>query len=183
MLNIRNFALTAAVAGSLAVAATALAPRATIVDVAAGNKDFSTLVSLVKKAGLVDTLNSKGPFTVFAPTNKAFEKLPKATLTAVQNDDELLKRVLLYHVVPGKVLAKDVVKVTSANTALEGGKVKVNVKNGKVKINDANVVKTDIAASNGVIHVIDSVLVPPANMSLAANVGTKAKSCSDCTGK
>jgi uncharacterized surface protein with fasciclin (FAS1) repeats len=182
MVTLRNLALTAAVAGSFAVAATALAPRATIVDVAAGNKDFSTLVSLVKRAGLVDTLNGDGPFTVFAPTNKAFEKLPKATLTAVQNDDELLKRVLLYHVVPGKVMAKDVVKVDSADTALEGAKLKVKVKDGKVKINGANVVKTDIAASNGVIHVIDGVLVPPATMATAATARPKAKACGGCTG-
>ena len=170
----KKITLAVAATAAMSLSAIASAPH-TIVDVAAGNKDFSTLVSLVKKAGLVDVLKSKGPFTVFAPTNAAFAKLPKATLEAVKNDDELLKKVLLYHVVPGKVTAKDVVKVDSADTALKGAKVKVTVRDGKVFINDSKVVKTDIGASNGVIHVIDTVLVPE----LGATASTaKAGTCS-----
>lgn len=136
-----------------------MAQQKDIVDIAAGNPNFSTLVSLVKKAGLVDVLKGSGPFTVFAPTNDAFAKLPKATLEAVGKDKDLLIKVLTYHVVAGKVTAADVVKLKSAKT-VQGSKVHINVKGGKVRINKSNVVKTDIMASNGVIHVIDTVLIP-----------------------
>jgi uncharacterized surface protein with fasciclin (FAS1) repeats len=132
-----------------------------IVQAAASNPQFSTLVSLVKKAGLVKVLSGKGPFTVFAPTNAAFAKVPKATLTALGNDPAQLKAVLTYHVVPGKVTAAKVVKLTSATTA-QGQPVAIAVKGKTVKINNAKVVKADIMASNGVIHVINSVLLPPA---------------------
>ena len=132
-----------------------------IVQVAASNPQFSTLVSLVKKAGLVKVLSGKGPFTVFAPTNAAFAKVPKATLTALGNDPAQLKAVLTYHVVPGKVTAAKVVKLTSATT-VQGQPVAIAVKGKTVKINNAKVVKADIMASNGVIHVINSVLLPPA---------------------
>ena len=130
-----------------------------IVQIASSNKNFSTLVSLLKKAGLVGALSGKGPFTVFAPTNDAFAKLPKKTLNAVLADKALLKKVLLYHVVSGKVTSSQVVKLTSAKT-LEGGSVKIKVKSGKVYINDAQVTQADVMASNGVIHVINRVLVP-----------------------
>jgi uncharacterized surface protein with fasciclin (FAS1) repeats len=171
MLNLRNIALTLAVTAALGVAAIAAAPHKTIVDVAAGNKDFSTLVSLVKKAGLVETLEGEGPFTVFAPTNKAFEALPKETLEAVQADPELLKKVLLYHVVPGKVTSKEVVNVKEAKTALKDAKLKVSVREGKVYVNDSKVVAVDVMAENGVIHVIDAVLIPPMEAK-ASNGGT-----------
>ncbi len=134
-----------------------------IVDIAAGNPDFSTLVAAVKAAGLVETLAGKGPFTVFAPTNAAFAKLPKETVESLlkpENKDKLIA-ILTYHVVPGKVMASDVVKVTEAKT-VQGQAVKVQVVDGKVKLNGSStVVKTDIAASNGVIHVIDTVILPP----------------------
>ena len=139
----------------------AMTQKQNIVQVAARNPQFSTLVSLVKKAGLVKVLSGKGPFTVFAPTNAAFAKVPKATLTALGNDPAQLKAVLKYHVVPGKVTAAKVVKLTSATTA-QGQPVAIAVKGKTVKINNAKVVKADIMASNGVIHVINSVLLPPA---------------------
>lgn len=136
----------------------------TIVDIAAGNPDFSLLVEAVAAAGLVETLSGPGPFTVFAPTNAAFEaalaalKLTKEQLFA---DKALLTKVLTYHVVSGKVLAADVVKLAGQEVAtVEGSKVKVTVEGETVKIDAATVVTADIEASNGVIHVIDAVLVP-----------------------
>lgn len=133
----------------------------TVVAVAAGNPDFSTLVAAVKAAGLVDTLNGKGPFTVFAPTNAAFAKLPAGTvenLLKPENKDTLVA-VLTYHVVPGKVTAADVVKLDTAAT-VNGKAADITVADGGVKIDGANVTATDIKASNGVIHVIDSVILP-----------------------
>ena len=132
----------------------------TIVEVAAGNSDFSTLVAAVQAAGLVDTLNGEGPFTVFAPTNAAFEKLPAGTVENLLKPEnrEQLVAVLTYHVVPGKVMAADVGGLTEANT-VNGKAIKIDTSNG-VKINDATVTATDIAASNGVIHVIDTVILP-----------------------
>jgi uncharacterized surface protein with fasciclin (FAS1) repeats len=120
---------------------------------------FTTLVAAVKAAGLEETLSGKGPFTVFAPTDEAFKKLPEGALDGLLADEEALKNVLLYHVVMGNVKAADVVKLKSAKTA-EGADVVIDAKNG-VKINDAKVVKADVVASNGVIHVIDTVLLPP----------------------
>jgi uncharacterized surface protein with fasciclin (FAS1) repeats len=127
-----------------------------IVAVAAGNKDFSTLVAAVKAAGLVEALQAKGPITVFAPTNAAFEKLGKEKIDAVLKDKELLTKILKAHVVEGKVMAADAVK-------LDGKQVNgftVSAGSGGVKIGDAKVVKADVPASNGVIHVIDTVLIP-----------------------
>ena len=129
-----------------------------IVDTAVSAGSFNTLVTAVKAAGLVDTLKGKGPFTVFAPTDEAFAKIPKKDLDALLNDKEALTRVLTYHVVPGKVMAADVVKLSSADT-VEGHSIAIDASSG-VKVNDANVVKTDIKTSNGVIHVIDTVLIP-----------------------
>jgi uncharacterized surface protein with fasciclin (FAS1) repeats len=134
----------------------------TIVEVAAASDDFETLVAAVKAAGLVETLSGKGPFTVFAPTDEAFGKLPEGTVKSLvkpENKDKLTG-ILTYHVVAGKVMAKDVVKLKSAET-VQGKKVRIRVTDGKVKINKANVVKTDIACKNGVIHVIDAVILPP----------------------
>ncbi len=136
-------------------------PSKDIVDVAAGAGQFNTLIAAVQAAGLEETLRSEGPFTVFAPTDAAFAKLPSGTvenLLKPENRDQL-KAILLYHVVPGEVMAKDVVKIDSAKTA--GGKVApVEVSHGTVRVAGAKVVKTDIRASNGVIHVIDSVMLP-----------------------
>ena len=132
----------------------------TIVGVAAGAGQFNTLVAAVKAAGLVDTLNGAGPFTVFAPTDEAFAKLPAGTVETLlkpENKEKLIA-VLTYHVLAGKVMAADV-KTMSAKT-VNGKEVPVKVDAGKVTVGTANVVKTDIAASNGVIHVIDTVLIP-----------------------
>ena len=132
-----------------------------IVDIAAGSNDFTTLVAAVKAAGLVDTLKGDGPFTVFAPTNEAFAKLPAGTvenLLKPENRDQLVS-ILTYHVVAGKVLASDVVKLDEATT-VQGQTASVTVSDAGVMIDKANVVKTDIKASNGVIHVIDSVILP-----------------------
>ena len=131
----------------------------TIVEIASENSDFSTLVAAVKAAGLVETLSGTGSFTVFAPTNEAFAKLPQGTVEALLKDKEKLTKILTYHVVSGKVMASDIVGLTSAKT-VEGSDLTVRVDNGKVMINNANVTTTDIEASNGVIHVIDTVLLP-----------------------
>ncbi|MBU1190515.1 MAG: fasciclin domain-containing protein [Gammaproteobacteria bacterium] len=130
-----------------------------IVDTAIAAGSFDTLITAVKAAGLVDTLKGKGPFTVFAPTDAAFAKLPKAQLEALLNDKAALAKVLTYHVVAGKVEAADVVKLNSATT-VEGQSVVITT-GDSVMINNATVIQTDIASSNGVIHVIDSVLLPP----------------------
>lgn len=129
-----------------------------IVQTAIAAGQFKTLVKAVQAAGLVETLSSTGPFTVFAPTDEAFAKLPAGALDGLLKNPEALRSVLLYHVVPGKVMAADVVKLKSAKTAL-GQSVKIDTQKG-VRVNDANVVTTDIATSNGVIHVIDTVILP-----------------------
>jgi uncharacterized surface protein with fasciclin (FAS1) repeats len=133
----------------------------TIVEVAVQSEDFKTLVAAVKAADLVETLSGKGPFTVFAPTDKAFAKLPKETLESLLKPEnkKKLAGILTYHVVPAKVLAKDVVQLKDAETA-QGSKVKIVVKDGTVMIDNAKVVKTDIPCKNGVIHVIDTVIIP-----------------------
>ncbi len=136
-------------------------PTQNVVQIAASNPDFSTLVTAVKAAGLAETLSGTGPFTVFAPTNDAFAKLPAGTvenLLKPENQDQLVK-ILTYHVVAAKVTAADVVKLDTATT-VQGGVADVTVSDGKVMIDNANVVQTDIMGSNGVIHVIDSVIMP-----------------------
>lgn len=154
-------ATTAATAKPSGTMATA---EKNIVEIAAGNPDFSTLVSLVTAAGLAETLAGPGPFTVFAPTNEAFAKLDPATVADLQkpeNKDKLVA-VLTYHVVPGDVMAKDV-KPGDVKT-VNGAPITVTVDGSTVKLNGTStVVKTDIEASNGVIHVIDTVLLPPAS--------------------
>ncbi|WP_425439849.1 fasciclin domain-containing protein [Paraferrimonas sedimenticola] len=132
-----------------------------IVDVAVENGSFNTLVAAVQAGELVDTLKGDGPFTVFAPTDEAFAKLPEGTVEMLlkpENKDKLVA-VLTYHVVPGKVTAADVVNVDRATT-VQGQAIMVNAEGGKVMINDAQVLATDVKASNGVIHVIDTVLIP-----------------------
>ena len=142
---------------SLMTAGSAFA--ADIVDTAVGAGSFNTLVKAVQAAGLVDTLKGAGPFTVFAPTDEAFAKLPPGTLDALLKDPAKLKSVLLYHVVAGKVMASDVVKIKSAKT-VQGSSAKVKVMGSDVMIDNAKVTKTDIACDNGVIHVIDTVILP-----------------------
>lgn len=161
MLRFAQFALVTAVALSVGLASAVRAEEKAkdIVDTAVAAGSFKTLVTAVKEAGLVEALKGKGPFTVFAPTDEAFAKLPKGTLEALLADKEKLKAVLTYHVVPGKVMAADVVKVTEAKS-LQGQTIAVNAKEGVVLNGTSKVIKTDIQCSNGVIHVIDTVILP-----------------------
>jgi uncharacterized surface protein with fasciclin (FAS1) repeats len=145
--------------------ATSVATRSTqagtVVEIAAGDPTFSTLVTAVQAAGLAETLSGEGPFTVFAPTNEAFAALPKGTLEKLLQPEnrDLLRKVLTYHVVSGDLMSKN---LRSGRVAtVEGNPVAVQVRNQKVRVNNANVVKADIDAKNGVIHVIDRVLLPP----------------------
>ena len=162
-MKFRNVVAAAAVAlVSIGAQATGIAPSKDIVDTAVEAGSFKTLAVALQAADLISTLKSEGPFTVFAPTDAAFAKIPKADLDALLKDKAALTEVLTYHVVSGKVMAADVVKLTQANT-VEGSPVKIKVVDGKVMINNANVSATDIAASNGVIHVIDTVIMPVKN--------------------
>ena len=147
-----------AVAASLFIVADSQASD--IVDVAASNKSFSTLVAAVKAAGLVETLKGEGPYTVFAPTDEAFAKLPKGTLESLLKPEnkQKLVAILTYHVVPGKVMAKDV-KSGKVKTA-SGSSFKMKVSKKGVLVDNAKVVATDVKADNGVIHVIDTVILP-----------------------
>ena len=141
------------------------APKQNIVKTAVAAGQFKTLASLLTSAGLVMTLEGKGPYTVFAPTDAAFAKVPKATLAKLGKDKALLKSVLLYHVVSGKVPASTVVTLNGKTAkTVNGAPVKISVKGGKVYLNGSTqVTKTDMMASNGIIHVINKVLLPPAN--------------------
>jgi uncharacterized surface protein with fasciclin (FAS1) repeats len=154
-----GFRLSAVVAvlASAAFAGSVRAEEKDLVETAVAAGKFTTLVKLVKAAGLVETLQSKGPFTVFAPTDEAFAKLPKETVDSLMADKEALRKVLLYHVVPAKVMAADV-KAGEVATA-EGGKATLKTEGG-VTIDGAKVIKTDIVCTNGVIHVIDAVILP-----------------------
>jgi uncharacterized surface protein with fasciclin (FAS1) repeats len=158
--------LASAVLATSLVAASAAAPAApqqaakqNIVQTAVAAGQLTTLASLLKQAGLAKTLQGKGPYTVFAPTDAAFAKVPKSTLGALAKDKEALRGVLLYHVVAGKVPAAKVVKLTSAKT-LNGQSVSIRVRSGKVFVDGARVTTPDVMASNGVIHVINKVLIP-----------------------
>ena len=146
---------------ALASTGSATTQQRSIAQTAAASGQFSTLTTLLKKAGLVSTLGRPGPYTVFAPTNAAFAKVPKQTVDALLADKAKLRAVLLYHVVPGKVTAAKVVKLSSAKTA-NGERVRIRVKGSTVYVNGARVTKADVMATNGVIHVVDRVLVPPA---------------------
>ena len=162
-MKFQNVVAAAAVAlVSIGAQATGVAPSKDIVDTAVEAGSFKTLAAALQAADLISTLKSEGPFTVFAPTDAAFAKIPKADLDALLGDKRTLTDVLTYHVVSGKVMAADVVKLTQAKT-VEGSPVKIKVMDGKVMINNANVSATDIAASNGVIHVIDTVIMPVKN--------------------
>ena len=160
----KRISIVAVLAVALAVAATtaSAAPAAgqkNIVGTAIAAGQFKTLASLLTKAGLAGTLQGKGPFTVFAPTDAAFAKVPKATLAALGKNPAKLRAVLLYHVVKGKVTAAQAMQLSSAKT-IEGKRLSIRVMDGKVLIGGATVVKPDVKASNGVIHVIDRVLIP-----------------------
>jgi len=146
------------VAAALVAGAATVAHAKDIVDTAVGAGSFNTLVKAVQAAGLVETLKGPGPFTVFAPTDEAFAKLPAGTLDNLLKDKDALAKVLTYHVVPGKVMAADV-KPGEAKT-VQGQSVKLSTEGGKVMVDGATVVAADVAASNGVIHVIDTVILP-----------------------
>jgi uncharacterized surface protein with fasciclin (FAS1) repeats len=162
-MKLQNIVAAAAIAlVSIGAQATGIAQSKDIVDTAVEAGSFKTLAAALQAADLISTLKSEGPFTVFAPTDAAFAKIPKADLDALLSDKRALTEVLTYHVVSGKVMAADVVKLTQAKT-VEGSPVKIKVVDGKVMINNANVSATDIAASNGVIHVIDTVIMPVKN--------------------
>jgi transforming growth factor-beta-induced protein len=167
-------ALAAAAIGASASASTASKSKGdkNIVQTALAAGQFNTLASLLTKAGLVDTLATGGPFTVFAPTDAAFAKLPKATLAALAKHPAQLRSVLLYHVVPGAVPAADVVKLSSAKT-LGGSSVLIKVNKGTVFVNQAKVTTPDVMASNGVIHVVNKVLIPPKNIVATAKAAGK----------
>jgi len=152
---------SAGVAGAQSSTTTTPTASKTVVDIAAGNPDFSTLVTAVTAAGLGSTLSGPGPFTVFAPTNEAFAKIPKADLDKILADKAQLTKILTYHVVPGKVLAGDLKKKQKVAT-VEGGTVVIKKSKKGASINNAKIVQTDIQGSNGVIHVIDTVLLPKA---------------------
>ena len=156
------WALPVALLATAFIGYSAMSQRAEkdIVDTAVGAGQFKTLVKLVQEANLVDALRGEGPFTVFAPTDEAFAKLPKKQVDALLKDKEALRQVLLYHVVQGKVMSSDVTKMRSAKT-LQGQNINIRVRNNVVRINDAKVIKADIVCTNGVIHVIDKVILPP----------------------
>ena len=161
MKNMKKYLLGAFLTISLAGVQAADQKSKDIVDVAVGAGSFKTLVAAVKAADLVGTLKGDGPFTVFAPTDEAFSKLPKGTLESLLKPEnkKKLQDILTYHVVAAKVPAS---KVTAGKVAMVNKKhAKISIKNGKVMIDKANVVKTDVMASNGVIHVIDQVILPP----------------------
>jgi len=150
--------LSKLIAGAALALVSSIAFAADIVDTAISAGQFKTLVKAVQEAGLVDTLKGKGPFTVFAPTDAAFAKLPPGTLEALLNDKAKLAEVLTYHVVPGKVKSGDI--KPGAVKTVQGQSVQLSTKGGAVMVNDAKVTKADIMASNGVIHIIDTVIVP-----------------------
>jgi len=164
-MNFKNVSLSVIASAALLVSASAFSDmhsdKKDIVDTAVAAGSFGTLATALTAAGLVDTLKSEGPFTVFAPTDAAFAKLPAGTVESLLKPENKaqLTAILTYHVVSGKVMAADVVKLTSATT-VNGADVAIKVTDGTVSVNDATVTATDIAASNGVIHVIDTVLIP-----------------------
>jgi uncharacterized surface protein with fasciclin (FAS1) repeats len=153
--------LLAAASALLATAPSAMAQQQKdIVDTAVAAGNFKTLVALVQQAGLVETLKGKGPFTVLAPTDEAFAKLPKELVEKVTSDKELLKKVLTYHVIAGKVMSTDL-RNAATPKSVQGETITVRISGNNVTFNGAKVVKANINASNGVIHVIDTVILPP----------------------
>jgi len=163
-MNFKNISLSLIASAAVIASANVFAgsyDKKDIVDTAVAAGSFKTLAAALTAAGLVDTLKGEGPFTVFAPTDEAFAKLPAGTVESLLKPEnkEQLTNILTYHVVAGKVMAADVVKLTSATT-VNGADVAISVADGTVSVNGATVTATDIAASNGVIHVIDTVLIP-----------------------
>ena len=158
MFAVASLAVLAIVVSSI-VPAQAGSYKKDIVDTAVAAGSFETLVAAVKAAGLAETLKGEGPFTVFAPTDEAFAKLPEGTIEALLKDKDKLTAILTYHVVAGKVMAADVVKLSSAKT-VQGQDVDIKASSKGVMIDNAKVIKTDIETSNGVIHVIDTVILP-----------------------
>jgi uncharacterized surface protein with fasciclin (FAS1) repeats len=156
-----RFFTAVALAGALAISAPLHAADKDIVDTAVGAGSFKTLAKALQAAGLVETLKGRGPFTVFAPTDEAFAKLPEGTVENLLKPENKAKlaAILTYHVVPGKVTAAQVMKMTSAKT-VNGQQLTIAANGGGVMVEDANVVKTDVSASNGVIHAIDTVMMP-----------------------
>lgn len=153
------FSLVAVTAMTLAGPTAVRAQQRDIVDTAVAAGSFTTLATALQAAGLVDTLKGPGPFTVFAPTDEAFAKLPPGTVDALLKDPDRLRAVLTYHVVPGRVTAADVANLKSART-VQGAELAIDTSSG-VRVNNARVTQADVLASNGVIHVIDTVLLPP----------------------
>ncbi len=163
VLSLAGLMLSATSASAQAADHSAMKMDKTIVDVAVENGSFKTLVTALKAADLVGALSGKGPFTVFAPTDAAFAKLPAGTIDALLKDPKKLASILTYHVVSGKVMAADVIKGNGAKPAtLNGAALDITVKGGKVYVNGAQVTMADVVGSNGVIHVIDAVVLPPA---------------------
>ncbi len=159
----RKLMLVASAMIAMAAPTVSQAQDKDIVETAVAAGSFKTLATALTAAGLIETLKGPGPFTVFAPTDEAFAKIPKAQLDALLADKAALKNVLLYHVVAGKVMAADVVKLNGKGAkTVQGAEAKVVLMGSTVMLNNAHVVKTDIAAKNGVIHVIDAVILPPA---------------------
>jgi uncharacterized surface protein with fasciclin (FAS1) repeats len=163
MLSVATLLLSTSAASAQMADHSAMKMDKTIVDVAVANGSFTTLVAALKAADLVGALSGKGPFTVFAPTDAAFAKLPAGTVDALLKDQKKLASILTYHVVPGKVMAADVIKGNGAKpTTLNGAALDIVVNGGKVYVNGAQVITADVTGSNGVIHVIDTVILPPA---------------------
>jgi uncharacterized surface protein with fasciclin (FAS1) repeats len=159
----RKLMLVASAMIAMAAPTVSQAQDKDIVETAVAAGSFKTLATALTAAGLIETLKGPGPFTVFAPTDEAFAKIPKAQLDALLADKAALKNVLLYHVVAGKVMAADVVKLNGKGAkTVQGAEAKIALMGSTVMLNNAHVVKTDIAAKNGVIHVIDAVILPPA---------------------
>lgn len=156
---------------AIVAVAGAHAAQKDIVDTAVGAGQFKTLAKLVGQAGLVDTLKGAGPFTVFAPTDKAFSKLPKSLVDRLMKDKKLLTQVLTYHVVAGQVLSTDLSNGLKAKT-VQGESINVRIKGKSVRFNSSNLVAADVKASNGVIHVIDTVMLPP---SIAKALASKSR--------
>jgi uncharacterized surface protein with fasciclin (FAS1) repeats len=161
MKTVKTLMALSLIAAAPVAAQMAKAPTMNIVETAVAAGSFKTLATALQTAGLVETLSGKGPFTVFAPTDEAFAKLPAGTVEALLKDKAKLTAILTYHVVAGSVPASEVVKLKSAKT-VNGADVQIKVMDGKVMVNNAHVVTADVKASNGVIHVIDTVILPPA---------------------
>jgi len=180
-MKMKNEIIATTIATMMAVTAIAKAPQGDIVDTAVAAGSFKTLVKLVQSAELVDTLKSKGPFTVLAPNDAAFAKVPKATMTKLGKDKDALRGVLTYHVISGSVLAADVIKLNGKKVkTVNGAEVAIAVKGGKVYINNTEVIKTDIKTSNGVIHVLKGVLLPP-KTKMNTTAEAAGGSCTSCS--